>query len=64
MTAIDTFAGTFHINITTVSRVVGVVEFTSGLVIGTITDCSLLTATEDLEGISRIEVDGGRAPDL
>ena len=64
MSAIDTLARAFQIDVTAVFLVVGVFQFSNCRIIGSMTDSTLLATSEDLEGIASVEVDGGRAPNL
>ena len=63
MSAIDTLIISFQIDGTTVPRIVGaVLQFLCFRTSDALADGALLATTEYLEGISGIEVNGGRAP--
>ena len=55
---------TIQVDVGAVFLVVGVFHLLGLLVISSLTDGTSLTATEDLEHITLVQVDGGAAPDL
>ena len=65
MATIVTFISTSQVDITAVFGIVcGVLQFLSGRIIGSLTDGTSLTTTENLERVASIQVDGGGTPDL
>ena len=55
---------TIQVDVGAVFRIVGVFHLLGLLVISSLTDGTSLAATEDLEHITLVQVDGGTAPDL